>query len=84
MPLCCALAAQEGEVRAGFLEKVSTQRPAGGMRESGKVGALERWSQRREQQVEGQHSIPLAQEQVMVEAGDGSQAEELGVGTGPI
>lgn len=39
---------------------------------------MERWSQLGEQQVEGQQSTPLAQEQVMVEAGDGSQAEELG------
>lgn len=45
---------------------------------------MERWSQLREQQVEGQHSLPLAQEQVMVEAGGGSQAEERGVGAGPV
>lgn len=43
---------------------------------------MEEWSQLRERQVEGtgehQHAALLTQEWVRAEAGDGSQAEELG------
>lgn len=89
VPVCCAVAAQEGAVREGFLEKALVQAlvahgsESGDGNKSGKVGAVEEWSQLREQQVEGtgehQHVAPLTQEWVRDEAGDRSQAEELGV-----
>lgn len=59
VPVCCAVAAQEGAVREGFLEKASVQAlvahgsESGDGNKSGKVGAVEEWSQLREQQVEG-------------------------------
>lgn len=88
VPVSCAVAAREGAVREGFLEKASVQAhmahgsKSGNGNKSGKVGAVGEWSQLREQQVEGtgehQDAAPLTQEWVSDEAGDGSQAEDLG------
>lgn len=81
VPVCCAVAAQEGAVREGFLEKASVQAhmahmahgsESGNENKSRKVGAVEEWSQLKRQQAEGtgehQHAAPLTQEWVRDEA----------------
>lgn len=77
-PVCLALAAREGAVREGFLEKASTQRPIGGM--GVRLGRRGPWRGvvPAEGTAGGRHGGTSTQEWVRDEAGAGSWAEELG------
>lgn len=78
VPVCLALAAREGAVREGFLEKASTQRPIGGM--GVRLGRRGPWRGvvLAEGTSGGRHGGTSTQEWVRDGAGAGSRAEELG------